>query len=136
MPTRKYVMPLCLGRSGSVRARQIAQSACAASEVHTFWPVIDQPPSTLTAFVRSEARSEPASGSLKSWHHVMSPRSVGSAKRLSCAAVPWAAIAGTAQLPIAISGLARPAMASSSSMASCSAGLAPSPYGGGQDGAT
>ena len=46
MSTRKQPMPSCLGASGSVRARQMAQSASSAMVVHTFWPVIDQPPST------------------------------------------------------------------------------------------
>ena len=82
-------MPLCLGTEPSVRARQTAQSASRASDVHTFWPVSSQPPPTCpspctrSALVRSEARSEPASGSLNSWHQVISPRSVGPANR-SC----------------------------------------------------
>ncbi len=79
--TRKNVIPLCLGTVASVRARQMAQSAFLASDVQTFWPVRIQPPSARSALVRSEARSEPASGSLNSWHHEISPRSVGPAKR-------------------------------------------------------
>ena len=74
-------MPLCWGTSGSVRARQIAQSACSATEVHTFWPVIRHPPSTRTALVRNEARSEPEPGSEKSWHHTRSPSSEGRTNR-------------------------------------------------------
>ena len=78
MSTRKYVSPRCLGAAGSVRARQIAQSASWASEVHTFCPVSRQPPlDPRSARVRNAARSEPASGSLNSWHQLMSPRSVG-----------------------------------------------------------
>jgi hypothetical protein len=82
-------MPLCFGAAESVRARQIAQSASAASEVQTFCPVSRQPPpaapspSTRTALVRSEARSEPASGSLNSWHQTIVPVSVGQANRSS-----------------------------------------------------
>ena len=45
-------MPLCCGASGSVRARQMPQSARSATDVHTFWPVSFQPPSTRSAFVR------------------------------------------------------------------------------------
>ena len=97
MFTRKNVMPWCLGTSGSVRARQIAQSASWASDVHTFWPVSRQPPSARSALVRSEARSEPASGSLNSWHQVISARCVGPRKRSCCASVPYRAIAGPAQ---------------------------------------
>ena len=81
-------MPLCLGASGSVRARQMAQSASCARDVQTFCPVSRQPPSTFSAVVRSAARSEPAPGSLNSWHQMSSPRSVGLAKRSFCSAVP------------------------------------------------
>ena len=133
--TRKYVRPLCFGTLASVRARQIAQSACRASEVHTFCPVRRQPPSVRSALVRSEARSEPASGSLKSWHQVISPRSVGPANLSAWAAVPWPRIAGMAQPPMTISGLARPARSSSSSMTRQAAGEAASPCGGGHAGA-
>ena len=62
-------MPLCFGASGSVRARQTPHCALCAADVHTFCPVSFQPPSARTAFVRSEARSDPAPGSLNSWHH-------------------------------------------------------------------
>ena len=51
MSTRKYVMPSCLGLSGSVRAMQMPHSACWASEVQTFWPLSFQPPSTFSAFM-------------------------------------------------------------------------------------
>ena len=37
--TRKYVMPLRFGASGSVRASSTAQSDTCAHVVHTFWPV-------------------------------------------------------------------------------------------------
>ena len=67
-------MPWCGGASGSVRARQIPQSASCASDVQTFCPVSRQPPSTRCARVRSEARSDPAPGSLNSWHQVSSPQ--------------------------------------------------------------
>ena len=70
-------MPLCLGASGSVRARQTPHCAQSARDVHTFCPVSFQPPSARTAFMRSEARSDPAPGSLNSWHQNTSPRSVG-----------------------------------------------------------
>ena len=63
------MIPSCLGAAGSVRAMQIAQAACLASEVQIFWPVSFQPPSARTARVVSPARSEPAPGSLNSWHH-------------------------------------------------------------------
>ncbi len=62
-------MPSCRGAAGSVLAMQIPQAACLASEIQIFWPVIRQPPSTRSALVRNPARSEPAPGSLNSWHH-------------------------------------------------------------------
>ena len=65
-------MPLCFGTSASVRARQIPQRANCAYDVHTFWPDSSQPSSTRTARVDSDARSEPASGSLNSWHQISS----------------------------------------------------------------
>ena len=73
-------MPLCLGASGSVRARQIAQSACRACDVQTFCPSSSHPPAILTARVRSDARSDPAPGSENSWHQMISPRRVGPTK--------------------------------------------------------
>ncbi|SKT97064.1 Uncharacterised protein [Mycobacteroides abscessus subsp. abscessus] len=63
MSSRKYVMPLCLGTSGLVRARQMAQSAICALEFQTFCPSSFQPPSTRVALVRNAARSLPAPGS-------------------------------------------------------------------------
>ena len=44
----------------------------------------------------SPARSEPAPGSLNSWHHTSSPRSIGGRKRCFCSSVPWAMIVGPA----------------------------------------
>ena len=81
-------MPLCLGASASVRARQMPQSARSATEFHTFWPDSFQPPSTRSALVRSEARSEPAPGSENSWHQTRSPSSDGFTNRSCCSAVP------------------------------------------------
>jgi len=77
-------MPLCLGAAGSVRARQIAQSASAAWDVQTFWPSSRHPPSAFSARVRRDARSEPAPGSEKSWHQTRSPRRVGPTKVSRC----------------------------------------------------
>ena len=102
-------MPWCCGTSGSVRARQIPQSARSATEVHTFWPVSFQPPSTRSARVRSEARSEPEPGSEKSWHQTSSPRSDGSTNRSRCASLPCSRIVGSAQPAITMSGRATPA---------------------------
>jgi hypothetical protein len=60
----KSEIPACLGASGSVRAASQMWVDTAASEVQIFWPWMIQPPSTLSARVRSAARSVPALGSL------------------------------------------------------------------------
>ncbi len=104
MSTRKYVMPLCLGASGSVRARHTPHAALCAADVHTFWPVSFQPPSARTAFVRSAARSDPAPGSLNSWHQMKSPRSVAGTNCSICSGLPCSRIVGTAHHPITRSG--------------------------------
>ena len=88
MSSMKKEIPSCLGASGSVRARRIPQSARSAIEVQTFWPLTSQPPSIRSARVVSDARSEPAPGSLKSWHHSISPRNVGGIQRCCWASVP------------------------------------------------
>ena len=108
------MIPLCWGTSGSVRARQIAQSASCAREVHTFCPVSRHPsspagPVERTARVRREARSDPAPGSLNSWHQVSSPSSVGRTKRSRCSSEPCARIVGAAHPPIFRSGSSTPA---------------------------
>ena len=84
MSTMKHEMPSCFGRSGAVRARQMPHCAWPAIDVHTFWPLSTQPPSTRVARVESAARSEPAPGSLNSWHQLISPRSVGGIQRSCC----------------------------------------------------
>ncbi len=55
--------------------------ASCAKVVHTFWPVIRQPPSSFTALVLSDARSEPDSGSEKPWHQISSAERMGSRNR-------------------------------------------------------
>ena len=69
---------MCFGASESERATSMHHFASWANVVQTFWPVIRQPPSSLTALVLSEARSEPDSGSEKPWHQISSPE--GSAR--------------------------------------------------------
>src|SRR5437588_6316312 len=91
-------MPLCLGASGSVRARQIPHRAWVAYDVHTFWPLSSQPSSVATAFVVNEARSEPAPGSLNSWHQISSAVRIFVSHRSFCSAVPYASKVGPARL--------------------------------------
>ena len=59
-----------------------------ANVVQTFCPVTRQPPFSCTAFVFSEARSEPDSGSEKPWHQISSPDRIGSRKRSFCSSAP------------------------------------------------
>ena len=61
--TRKQASPWCF-LSGSVWAKISATSAKLPSEIHIFWPLIDQPESVLVARVRRLAASEPVSGSV------------------------------------------------------------------------
>src|SRR6202034_3479618 len=110
---RKEVIPLCFGASGSVRARHTPHCALCADDVHTFWPVNSQPPSTRTALVRRDARSEPASGSENSGHQKSSPRNVPGTKRSTCSGVPCSRMVDAAHQPMTRSGRATSADASS-----------------------
>ena len=76
--TRNIVRPLCFGTSGSVRASSIPNAAKCAFVVHTFCPDSRQLPSSCSvARDWIAARSEPAAGSEKSWHHTSSACSIG-----------------------------------------------------------
>jgi len=52
-------------------------SACPAYEVQIFWPLMRQCGPCRSARVRSDARSEPASGSEKPWHQIVWPCAIG-----------------------------------------------------------
>ena len=82
------VMPSCLGTSGSVRTVARPHAAWWAPLVQTFWPLTSHPPSTLVALVFTPAASEPASGSLNSWHQMTSWFSVGRTQRATWSSVP------------------------------------------------
>ena len=99
-------MPLRFGTSGSVRASSTPKSARCAHVVHTFWPVTTHSSPSRSARVASDARSEPAPGSLNSWHHISSLRTIGGRNRSRCSSVPCANSAGAARLRP--SGLSRP----------------------------
>ena len=94
MSITKYDMPLCFGWSGSVRAISIPQRARWASVVQTFWPFTTHSSPSLTARVARLATSEPAPGSLKSWHHTSSPVNSGRRYRCFCASDPWVTMVG------------------------------------------
>ena len=63
--TRKIVRPACFLPPLVVRASRKHHCAIVAYDVQIFWPVMRQPSPSRVAVVRREARSEPASGSLK-----------------------------------------------------------------------
>ena len=135
MSTRKYVMPLCFGASGSVRARQTPHCASVRRRRPHLLP--GELPTAIgrTALVRSDARSEPAPGSLNSWHQKSSPLRVAGTNRSTCSGLPCSRIVGAAHQPITRSGRSTPAAANSRSISNCSAGEASRPYGFGQCGA-
>ena len=70
-----------MGTSWSVRATSMHHLALCANVVHTFCPVTTHSPFDLTAFVFSDARSEPDSGSEKPWHQISSPVRIGCSQR-------------------------------------------------------
>src|SRR5918996_1607337 len=121
-------MPLCLGASGSERATSMHHFASWAKVVHTFWPVIRQPPPSLVAFVFSEARSEPDSGSENPWHQISSAERIGSRKRSFCSSVPCAITTGPPMTrPSTFAGRGAFARASSWPKIDCSISVAPRP---------
>ena len=115
----------------------MAKSASSAQVVQTFWPVTTQSSPSGTARVASEARSEPAPGSLNSWHHFSSLRTMGGRKRRRCSSVPW--LNNAAAALFRPSGLSRDRRrgASTASIARATSLLIPSPpCSGSQVGAT
>src|SRR3954470_6856077 len=83
-------MPLFLRWLGSVRASRIAKSASDPHVVQTFCPLTIHSSPSSTARVASDARSEPAPGSLNNWHHFSSLRTIGGRNRRFCSSVPYA----------------------------------------------
>ena len=94
MSTRRQVMPLCLGTSGSVRTRSSHQFDMWPSVFQVFCPFTIQVSPSSSAFVRSDARSEPALGSENPWHQMSSPRSMRGRRSRFCSSVPCSMIAG------------------------------------------
>ena len=119
--------PWRFGTDASVRARQIAKSETCAQVVQTFWPSRTHSSPSRTARVASDARSDPAPGSLRSWHHFSRLATIGGRYRSRCSSVPYARSAGAALL--SPSGLSRPRLygASSASAARACGGVRSSP---------
>src|SRR6478752_7638460 len=90
-------MPWCLGASQSVRATSIPRSAWWALVFHTFCPLTTHSSPSSTAVVVSPARSDPAVGSLNSWHHTSSPVSIGRRNRSRVTSGPCSRIVGPAR---------------------------------------
>ena len=79
---------MCLGWSGSVLVTRIARLATCADEVQTFCPLTTQRSPSRTARVARLARSDPAPGSLNSWHQISSPVHSGLSQRFFCSSEP------------------------------------------------
>ena len=130
-------MPCRLGTSGSVRASTIAKSEKCAHVLHTFCPLSSQTSPSRSARHPSDARSEPAPGSLNSWHHFSSLLTIGGRNRSRCSSDPYANSA--AAVLFKPSGLSRPRLngRSSASIARASSGVASRPpYARGHVGTT
>ena len=98
MAKANHEMPACLGWSGSVRASSMPMSETWPPEVHTFWPVITHSSPSRSARHWRLARSEPALGSLNSWHHPTRPSRISGTYRSTCSGVPCMAIVGAASM--------------------------------------
>ena len=94
MSTTKPVRPLCLGRSGSVRAMISPMSLYWAPDVQTFWPLRIHSSPSRSARVCRLARSLPAPGSENSWQPTVSPRYIALRYASFVTSVPWARIVG------------------------------------------
>ena len=77
MSTMSMEIPRWRATVSSVRARTPHQRAYWPQDTQVFWPLRTNWSSCSTARVRSEARSEPASGSEKPWHQISSAERIG-----------------------------------------------------------
>ena len=104
-------MPLCLGTVGvgaHVELTPVGEVDPRLFQV--FCPLRTNVSPSSTAVVRSDARSEPASGSDIPWDQISSPRSMGLRKRCFCSSVPYVMIAGAMlDTPITLIGPGAPA---------------------------
>ena len=91
-----HEIPLCLGTSKFVRARSMPKAAPTAWLDQTFCPLTIQRSPSRTALVVRPARSDPAPGSLKSWHHATCPLRMGGTNRAICSGVPCERMVGAA----------------------------------------
>ncbi|TWG99228.1 hypothetical protein L615_002700000090 [Nocardioides sp. J9] len=91
--------PACFCASGSLRNSPNPQCARAAREHQIFCPLSTQPPraSSRRAVDFSEARSDPASGSLQHWAQTRSPVAIDGRKRSCCSFVPCSKMIGASR---------------------------------------
>ena len=125
MSTMNIVRPLCLGASGLVRASSRPKRDRWADDVQIFWPFTIHSSPSRSARVASPATSEPAPGSLNSWHQISSDVKIGRRKRRRCSSVPRTTMVGPHMpMPMAlrIQGYFRPAFCNALSTISCSFG--------------
>ena len=80
---------LVLGDLGVGAGEEQARSRQWATVVQTFWPLTTHSSPSRTARVARLATSEPAPGSLNSWHQISSPVNRGRRYRFFCSSVPW-----------------------------------------------
>src|SRR5690606_13249681 len=111
------------------RAMSMPRSATWPPEVQTFWPLTTHSSPSFTARVFRPARSDPAPGSLKSWHQAFLPVTMSRRYRFFCSSVPCTMIVGPASMRPRPPGAGR---APKSMIACCtrtpSARLRPLPY--------
>src|SRR5262245_27322440 len=81
-------MPICFLADASVRQRQKIMSACWASVVQVFCPLMLHWSTLRSALVLSEARSEPEPGSEKPWHHQSSTLAMRGRYFFFCSSLP------------------------------------------------
>jgi hypothetical protein len=132
--TSSMLSPLCRWESGSVRTRTYSQSAWIPKEVHTFCPFTTQSSPSRSARVRTDARSEPAPGSLKPCPHSSSTARIGGRKRFFCSSLPIASSIGPSRsraFPVARYGALARAYSYSKTISSSSPSPRP-PYSRGQ----
>ena len=94
MSTTKYESPPCFGTSGLVRHSSIPHFERCATVVHTFWPLTTHSSPSRTARVARPATSEPAPGSLNSWHQISWLHASGRSSRCFISSVPHAITVG------------------------------------------
>ncbi|CFE44450.1 Uncharacterised protein [Mycobacterium tuberculosis] len=130
----KYVSPRCRSTAGSERNSPKPMSANGARELQIFCPLSSQPPSTLLAVERSDARSLPDSGSDQACAQICSPLAIFGRIRSSCSAVPCAnSVGASIEVPLALARPGAPARKySSSNTIQCSSGASRPPYLAGQ----